>query len=108
MLYDPINSGLKSHVQYPIGLIEDEELNVVGMEGGGLVHVLEETAGCTDENIYRFETGLLFGKGFSADEEAGGECVVGAYFLQDLEYLHCLASETRTGGEVRVLWWVRL
>jgi len=52
--------------------------------------VLEEAARGANEDIYRFEAGLFFGEGFPADEEACGEGMVGADFLKDLEYLHCL------------------
>ena len=48
MSYYPVHSASEAHIQNSVCFIEDEKLYVVRVEGGSLVHVLEETTWCAD------------------------------------------------------------
>jgi hypothetical protein len=47
---DAIDLGLEPHVQHPVGLVEDEDLDPVEL-GGALLQVVDEPAGGSDEDL---------------------------------------------------------
>ncbi len=48
-LDDPVDGGLEAHVEHPVGLVEDEELDLLEVEGAAIQQVLEATGGRHDD-----------------------------------------------------------
>ena len=49
--HDAVDRRGEAEVQTAVSLVQDEELEAVHGEGGVLVQVLEESAGCADQNV---------------------------------------------------------
>ena len=65
---DPVDDGLEAHVEHPVGLVEDEELDRVERDGAALDQV-EQPARRGDEHVRA--PGLL-GLGVDADAAVDG------------------------------------
>ncbi len=48
VLDDGVQGAREAHVEDAIGLVEDEDLEVGGVESKGLIHVLQQTTGSGD------------------------------------------------------------
>ena len=48
--HDPVDDRLEAHVEHPVGLVEDEELDLVECDGAALDQV-EQPAGRRDEHV---------------------------------------------------------
>ncbi|KAJ0161195.1 hypothetical protein CTA2_6617, partial [Colletotrichum tanaceti] len=82
-----VDGGLEAHVHDAVRLVEDEDLQVVDVEAGGLVEVLQHAAGRADEDVHLGQAVGLLLEALAADDEAGREVVVAADLAQDLEDL---------------------
>ncbi|KAF3803857.1 ATP-dependent RNA helicase DBP4 [Colletotrichum gloeosporioides] len=87
VLDEGVDGGLEAHVHDAVGLVEDEDLEVVDVEAGGLVEVLQHAAGRADENVHLGQTLGFLLETLAADDEAGGEGVVAADLAQDVKDL---------------------
>ncbi|KAL3295314.1 ATP-dependent RNA helicase dbp4 [Colletotrichum asianum] len=87
VLDEGVDGGLEAHVHDAVGLVEDEDLEVVDVEAGGLVEVLQHAAGRADEDVHLGQTLGLLLEALAADNEAGGEGVVAADLAQDVKDL---------------------
>jgi hypothetical protein len=62
-LDDPVDGGLEAHVEHPVGLVEDEDLDVLERDVAPLEQVLEPARGGDDDVC----AGGLLGLGLEAD-----------------------------------------
>ena len=105
MLDDGVHGGLEAHVHGAVGLVKDQDAQVVDVDAGSLVEVLEDPTGGADEDVHAGETIGLLLETLAADDEAGGEEVAAADLAQDLEDLNGELTGRRNdqGAEAIVL-----
>ncbi|CCF42315.1 hypothetical protein CH063_12353 [Colletotrichum higginsianum] len=82
-----VDGGLEAHVHDTVRFVEHEDLQVIDVEAGGLIEVLQHAAGRADKDVHLGQAFGLLLEALAADDEAGREVVVAADLAQDLEDL---------------------
>lgn len=79
---DAADVGHEAHVEHAVDLIEDEDFDVIELDGA-LLHVVEQTAGGSDEDIDPFLEPVALGAvADAAVDEETAEAGVAAVFLE--------------------------
>ena len=80
----------ESVVQHAVRFVEHEDLERVDGEVGGVAHVIDESAGSGDDDVWTLaEDDFLLAETKSADELTDGDVGEGGEFLGDVEALDC-------------------
>ena len=85
--HDAVDGRGEAEVQTPVRLVQHQQLQVVDVEGGVLVEVLQQAAGGADEDVAVRHPRPLELEILAADDEAGAEVVLLAHQPQRLEDL---------------------
>jgi hypothetical protein len=87
MLDKGIHSRLETHVHDPVGLVQHEYLQVVHVQAGCLVKVLQHAPGGADEDVHAAQALGLLTKTLATNDETGREGMMAADLAQNLENL---------------------
>ena len=96
VLHEGVDGRLEAHVHDAVRLVENEDLEIVGVKAGGLVQVLEHAAWCADQDVHPRQPLRLLLEALAADDQPRREGMFPADLAQDLEDLD---GELASGGD---------
>ena len=85
--HDALDVGNEAHVEHPVGLVDDQHLDV-GEQHLAALEEIDEPAGRRDQHVdAAVELPLLIGEALAADEQRHAELVVLAVGLEGVRHL---------------------